>query len=76
MQHPIRHRDTMPERKELLKRWRALKLPRLYWKRNNRRWYKHWDSETVAEIENMRFLSYQAVVEFLEYNEELEKARG
>ena len=39
------------------------------------RWYKSWNSEDVARIENMRFLSYQAVVEFLEYCEELEKVR-
>jgi hypothetical protein len=63
----------LPERKELLKRWRSLKLPRLYWKRNNRRWYKSWNSEDVARTKNMRFLSYRAVVEFLEYCEALEK---
>jgi len=73
MTEKIRHRDTMPDMKNLLKRWRALKLPRLYWKRNNRRWYKSWDSGETARIENMSFYGYQAVVEFLEYCEEIER---
>ena len=64
----------MPDRKQLLKRWRFIKLPRLYWKRANWRWYKSWGDE-IARTENMRFLSYQAVVEFLEYCEELERIR-
>lgn len=72
----VRHRDAMPDRKALLKRWRVLKLPRLYWKQNNKRWYRSWGSDEVARIKNMRFLSYQAVVEFLEYCEELERQRG
>lgn len=68
-------KKPMPDRKQLLKRWRALKLPRLWWKANNKRWYKSWNSEDVARIENMRFLSYQAVVEFIEYCEQLEANR-
>lgn len=68
-------KTPMPDKRQLLKRWRAIKLPRLYWKANNKRWYKSWNSEDVARIENMRFLSYQAVVEFLEYCEALEKMR-
>jgi len=54
---------------DIVKRWRKLKLPRLYWKKANWRWYRTFDSDDVAITENMRFKSFQAIVEFVEYHE-------
>lgn len=62
-------------KKELVKRWRKLKLPRLYWKKANRRWYRVFDSDDVAIMENMRFKSFEAIVEFVEYCERLEEKK-
>lgn len=38
---------------------------RLYWKKNNWRWYKSWGDE-VARCDNMLFMSGQAILDFIE----------
>lgn len=57
--HPL-----IARRKAIVTRWRALKLPRLYWKTSHRLW--KWDSGEIARSKDHRFNSIEAIELFLD----------
>ena len=59
---------------EIVKRWRKLKMPgRLYWKRGHWKWRTFFDGDDKAVWKDgsmsMHFKTYQAIWEFIDYNE-------
>lgn len=62
----------MNRHEEVMKKWRKEKIGgRLYWRFNNRRWYRFFDSGDVAIWRegafSIHFKSVVAIEEFIEY---------
>lgn len=58
---------SIARRKDIIARWRALKLPRLYWKQARRQW--RWDSNVIARTKDHMFTSLESVETFLDVME-------
>lgn len=52
-------------KKHLIKEWRGQGFGRLYWRQNNRRWYRVWDRGMIAKSEHFSFYSIDAIAEVL-----------